>query len=89
MFQETEQAIIMGGVTPDAKRFHSWNWTERMCGRLATIEKFHIHYSPSFRPIVGEAAHKYILLNPIFKTTHPTLYEKVLKFARDNPLLNR
>ena len=46
MSSESEDKIIIEGVTPEGREFRPSDWAERMSGRLASFRNQRIIYSP-------------------------------------------
>lgn len=82
----SSERIIIQGVTESGEQFRPSDWAERMSGRLSTFSKDHrLIYSPLLQPTVKDG-YKCVKLDPKLKTSNPTLYENIMKFAQKNKL---
>lgn len=77
--------ILIEGITESGEKFRPSDWAERMSGKLSTLEKRRIHYSPLLQPTMKDG-NKCVLLDPKLKESNPALYESILNFAKTNQL---
>lgn len=80
-----KKKILIEGITESGEKFRPSDWAERMSGRLVTLRKRRIHYSPLLQPTMREG-HKCVLLDPKLKQSNPELYNSILTFAKNNKL---
>ncbi|MDQ2993765.1 MAG: DUF3579 domain-containing protein [Pseudomonadota bacterium] len=85
MGKETDQKIIIEGVTETGETFRPTNWAERMSGELSTFRNHRISYSPLLQPIMKDG-NKCVRLDKKLKESNPLLYESIMEFARENKL---
>ena len=83
--EKERDKILIEGITESGETFRPSDWAERMSGKLSTFEKHRIHYSPLLQPTMKDG-HKCVLLDPKLKESNPTLYQSILKFAKNNKL---
>jgi len=77
--------IIIEGITETGEKFRPSDWAERMSGKLSTLHKRRIHYSPMLQPTMRDG-HKCVMLDPNLKISNPVLYNTILDFAKNNKL---
>lgn len=85
MAKDTDQNIIIEGVTESGETFRPTNWAERMSGELSTFRNHRITYSPMLKPIMKDG-NRCVRLDKKLKESNPQLYESIMNFARENKL---
>lgn len=82
----SDEKIVIEGVTGTGKKFRPSDWAERMSGKLATFKNSRIKYSPMLQPSVNASGNKCVLLDANLKQTNPELYQSIIDFAEHNQL---
>ena len=77
--------IIIEGVTLDGHKFRPTDWAERMCGSLSSFRDRRMTYSPLLRPIMLDG-NNCVSMDIELKNAHPSMYNYVLEFAKENNL---
>ena len=83
--KESDDKIIIEGVTASGEPFRPSNWVERVSGKLATYRKHRIAYSPLLKPSTHNG-NRCVVLDPKLKESNPKLYQSILDFAENNEL---
>lgn len=83
--ETAERKIIIEGVTEGGERFRPSDWAERMSGKLSTLQKRRLRYSPLLQPSMRDG-NKCVILDPKLKQSNPALYESIMKFVKANKL---
>lgn len=83
--KKSGSTIVIEGVTDEGETFRPSDWAERVSGTLSTFRNHRIFYSPLLRPSI-QNENKCVVLDKALKESHPTLYEHILQFARENNL---
>ena len=77
--------IIIEGITQEGQTFRPSDWAERMSGKLSTLKKRRLHYSPMLQPSTRDG-HRCVIVDPQLQTSHPDLYASIMKFVEHNKL---
>jgi len=78
--------IVIEGITQKGEHFRPSDWAERMSGKLASFQNHRLKYSPMLQPSLHKEGYKCVILDPALKDSNPSLYESILRFARNNNL---
>ncbi len=82
----TENTVIIQGLTSDGRKFRPSDWAERISGMLARFGNDHrIIYSPQLKPVAIEGI-KCIAMDGNLETQNPEIYKQVMNFATRNNL---
>ena len=82
---EDHDKIIIQGKTETGKTFRPSNWAERMSGKLSTIYKQRVRYSPMLKPITQDGT-RCVAIDPKLETSNPELFHSLMQFAKANGL---
>lgn len=83
---ESQQYIVIQGVTQEGKPFRPSDWNERLCGTLSFFGAEHrLRYSPLVRPYNQDELHC-VLVDPKLAEVEPRLFRFLMGFAQDNAL---
>lgn len=82
---DKERKIIIEGVTEEGETFRPSNWADRMSGRLSTLRRRRIQYSPLLQPSMKDG-NRCVILDPKLKDSNPELYQSIMDFAKTNHL---
>lgn len=85
MSKDDANKIIIEGKTKTGKTFRPSNWAERMSGKLSTIHKQRVRYSPLLKPITQNGT-RCIAIDPTLEKLNPELFQSLMTFARTNGL---
>ena len=85
--------VFIQGITLDGKTFRPSDWTERLCGAMASFRPegaqggiaAYIGYSPYCMPQVINGV-KCVIVNEKLREIEPMAWDFVINFARDNQL---
>tara|TARA_A100001015_G_scaffold318582_1_gene438895 strand:+ start:4287 stop:4601 length:315 start_codon:yes stop_codon:yes gene_type:complete len=77
--------IIIEGKTKAGKTFRPSNWAERMSGKLSTLHKQRVRYSPMLKPITQNGT-RCVAIDPKLESSNPELFASLMQFAKANSL---
>lgn len=80
-----DKKIIIEGKTKEGKDFRPSNWAERMSGKLSTVHKQRVRYSPLLKPIKQNGT-QCVAVDPKLKDTNPELFDSLMQFAKTHNL---
>ncbi len=82
---KSEEWLILG-ITPEGRSFRPSDWVERLCGALACYDRRgRWVYSEYAQPVIHEGQVG-IRLKAVLHDIHPSAYQFIMDFARDNRL---
>ena len=85
MKSEPEEWLILG-VTPNGRSFRPSDWSERLCGSLASYDSHgRWVYSEHAQPIIHEGQVG-VRVRTVLKNSNPGAYKFIMDFACDNQL---
>lgn len=83
---ETQNMIIIEGVTEDGRTFRPSDWIERISGSLSTFGTDHrIRYSHYLQPQIIEGR-KCLVIDPELNRVNPSAFNFLVDFAKGNKL---
>lgn len=85
MQQNSQNTIVIEGITLDGQKFRPSDWAERLCGNLSTFRNQRIHYSPLLNPSKKNGINC-LMISSSLKETNPELFSQVMDFAEQNRL---
>jgi hypothetical protein len=86
---ETKPVLIIEGVRENGTKFRPSDWPERISSTFAVFGKDHrLHYAPQVCPRMLNGQ-KVLAIEPSLQWQNPTVFQAVMKFARENNLRTR
>lgn len=78
--------LIIEGVRENGSTFRPRDWPERISSTFAEFGKDHrLHYAPSVCPRM-QNGQKVLAVDSSLQVANPTMFQMVMKFARENKL---
>lgn len=85
MKSEPEEWLILG-ITPNGRPFRPSDWSERLCGALASYDSHgRWVYSEDAQPVIHEGQVG-VRVKTVLKNSNPGAYKFIMDFACDNQL---
>lgn len=85
MKSEPEEWLILG-IVPNGRPFRPSDWSERLCGALASYDNHgRWVYSEYARPVIHEGQVG-VRVKTVLKNSNPGAYKFIMDFACDNQL---
>ena len=81
-----KSVLIIEGICENGAKFRPSDWPERISSTFAVFGKDHrLHYAPAVRPRMHNGE-KVLAVETSLEVHNPTMFQIVMKFARENHL---
>ena len=86
---ETKPVLIIEGVRANGSKFRPSDWPERISSTFAVFGKDQrLRYLPGVSPRMFNGQ-KVLAIEPSLQWQNPTIFQAIMKFARENDLRTR